>query len=690
MKRRRGKGRKILAKLTNVLIPLVILVMVFVFFSWHPASVKSSQYPRLANYFLKTPITDDEAVKLAKWDLVILGMQAQETSPEQIKKIKQLNPEIKILAYVASQEFPRGHYDKIESVNGPWHKLLAGMSDGWWLMRSNGEHFSSWPGNWSINVTNQAPVNASGQRWNTYLAQFMHDQVMSTGLWDGIFYDNVWGSASWVGDGDMDINRDGAKDNPTWLNTAWNEGMRTMLGKSRQLEGPDKIILGNGTNDYKDFLNGRLIENAYAWKDWVTDQYAYTDYMSYGQNPKSTVVNNNTANTGDWQNYRLMRYGLASTMMNNGYYSFDYGTQSHGELWWYDEYDVDLGQPISAAYNTDTGSSEIAPGLWRRDYEKGVVFLNSGKEGRIITLGDEEFEKISGKQDPTVNDGSRVNYVSLSGADGVIMYRPLSEIIGSPFVNGTFVRIFSATGERLRGGFYTYKRQYPGLSQIIIIDIDADGEMETIVAGRSGVDIYSSNGVKERTFYPYGEKYNKGVNIAVGDFGDDGTKKIITGTENGGGPHIRIFNNQGRLLSPGFFAYGTDYRGGVNVALGDLNGDGVDEIVAGAGVSGGPQIRIFNKDGKLLSAGWFAYDKKFRGGVNVSVGDLNGDGKAEIVTAPGFGGSPEVKVWDSRGKQIGKSFMAFDPSNKDGVEVLLNDINYDGSLEIIPTSPNVF
>ncbi|MFA6495484.1 MAG: hypothetical protein WCV50_00005, partial [Patescibacteria group bacterium] len=64
-------------------------------------------------------------------------------------------------------------------------------------------------------------------------------------------------------------------------------------------------------------------------------------------------------------------------------------------------------------------------------------------------------------------------------------------------------------------------------------------------------------------------------------------------------------------------AYAESFRGGVNVAAGDVNGDGTDEIIAGAGYTGGPHVRIFGESGNLLSQ-FFAYAESFRGGVNVA------------------------------------------------------------------------
>lgn len=654
-------------------------------------------YPRLANYFLKTPLTDAEATELARWDVVVLGMQAQTVSPDQIRRIRQLNPEVKILAYVAAQEFP-GHYDQIEAADGLWHRLLVGIDSSWWLLRPDGSTFSSWPGNRSLNVTPSAAVNLSGQRWNTYLPQFMHDQVMSSGLWDGIFYDNVWGSVSWVGDGQMDINRDGVRDDPVALNSQWHDGMTTLLATSRRLEGPAALILGNGSNDYQESLNGRLLENAYR-NSWTSDQQQYFGVMQQGRDPRVTIIDRTTLNTGQSTDYRSLRYGLASTLLQDGYYAYDWGDQNHAQLWWYDEYDAALGVPTSSpcrvtvSNRTASGcqiDSAAPEGLWRRDFERGAVFVNATSADTAVLFNGEEFEKLRGSQDSATNSGQKINVVQLASRDGLVVLRPLTELLHAAFINGQFARIFTAAGTSLRSGFFASRPQFPSGSQLLITDLNGDGSLETLAANKSVVTITNSAGRVTATIWPYGIGYTKGINLAVGDLNGDSTREIITGTEFGGGPHIRIFNAEGRLINPGFFAYGKNYRGGVNIAVGDLNGDGSAEIVAGAGVGGGPQVRIFNRDGKLLSAGWFAYDQKFRGGVNVAVGDITGDGQAEIITAPGSGATAEIKIWNDHGQQQGASWLAFDARNRGGAEVAATDLTGDGLADVIATSLNVF
>ena len=99
-----------------------------------------------------------------------------------------------------------------------------------------------------------------------------------------------------------------------------------------------------------------------------------------------------------------------------------------------------------------------------------------------------------------------------------------------------------------------------------------------------------------------------------------------------GGPHIRVFKTDGKIKFGGFFAFDKRERGGVSVALGDVNGDGKDEIIAGSGEGSVPRVRIFKGDGTIIREFTLA-SAPSREGVMVSVGDVNGDGRLEILAS---------------------------------------------------------
>lgn len=188
-------------------------------------------------------------------------------------------------------------------------------------------------------------------------------------------------------------------------------------------------------------------------------------------------------------------------------------------------------------------------------------------------------------------------------------------------------------------------------------------------------------------FMAYSPTFTGGVSVAAGDVNGDGYDEIVTAAGPGGGPHVRIFNGAPDidgypLLNElgGFYAYEPGFHGGVQVAVGDFNGDAQNDIVTSPGAGGGPHIKIFDGDHvlgstpSLATLGQFmAYAPTFTGGVTVGAADMGGgDDAAEVITGAGPGGGPHVKIIEPTGATMagtGDGFMAFDPLFRGGVNV---------------------
>ena len=180
---------------------------------------------------------------------------------------------------------------------------------------------------------------------------------------------------------------------------------------------------------------------------------------------------------------------------------------------------------------------------------------------------------------------------------------------------------------------------------------------------------------------PYGNLAVCGINIAMGNFDGDPASERIFGAGKGCGPHVKIYDDDPEDIMVGLFAYDPRFAGGVDVAAGDVDGDGIDEIITGAGPGGGPNVRVFKLDGTMLS-NFFAYSPSFPGGVNVAAGDVDGDGIDEIITGAGPGGGPNVRVFEPNGIRI-SNFYAYHSQFPGGVDVAAGDVTGTSNAEII-------
>jgi uncharacterized delta-60 repeat protein len=201
-----------------------------------------------------------------------------------------------------------------------------------------------------------------------------------------------------------------------------------------------------------------------------------------------------------------------------------------------------------------------------------------------------------------------------------------------------------------------------------------------------------------KTFKPFPDAALD-VRVARADFNADGIEDTAYVVGPGGGPLVRVVNGKtGQDLVPQQFAFEETFRGGLFVTAGDIDGDGRAELVLTPDQGGGPRVRVFTIFGGILTQrdDFFGIDDtSFRGGARAALGDLNGDGRPELIVGAGFGGGPRVAIYtgagllrgDANPQHLVQDFLPFlgdDASRlRNGVSVTAGDLNGDGYAEVI-------
>lgn len=222
----------------------------------------------------------------------------------------------------------------------------------------------------------------------------------------------------------------------------------------------------------------------------------------------------------------------------------------------------------------------------------------------------------------------------------------------------------------------------PGVEDVGRFAVGADA------GGSSAVVEYNRDGSVAATVTPF-PGFTGGVRTAVGDFNGDGVPELASGTGPGTTAEVKVLDGKtGAVLFDGqpFDAF----QGGVFVAAGDLDGDGKADLVITPDQSGGPRVEIFHGGDFARIANFFGIaDPGFRGGARATLGDLNGDGHADLVVSAGFGGGPRLSVFDGAGliqhqeNHLVGDFFAFSDLLRNGAYVAVGDVNGDGYGDII-------
>lgn len=201
------------------------------------------------------------------------------------------------------------------------------------------------------------------------------------------------------------------------------------------------------------------------------------------------------------------------------------------------------------------------------------------------------------------------------------------------------------------------------------------------------VKVFTRKGTELHSFFAFEETFHGGVDVAVAKTQQDRKSRIVVSSGRGESTRVRVFRlkNTGVVRELQISPFADAHTGGGNVAAGDVDGDGLDEIIVSvAGFSNGT-VKIYkaNKDKTVINE-FIAYGTDFRGGVAIASADINLDGKDDIITAPAQRGGPDVRVYTVNGKRIGENFNAYESEFRGGTMLAATPhFDRDRKVEII-------
>jgi hypothetical protein len=398
------------------------------------AGERGGTFPRLLGMNIGAKNYEDPRYQreLARLDVVVLGFYRgwapagyARNSPEAMRKavaaLKALNPRLLVGQYSVLNET----YDDPKDVATA--DLRGKLTEsGWWLKDAAGRKVQ-WTAQfnaWVVNYTNWARPDGAGLRWPQWLALRDHAAYFrDVPELDIVFFDNVFARprvrADWDGDG-----RDDDESDPRIL--AAHYAAHLAHWQAVRTTNPRAILVGNVADadlsnaEWRGQLEGGFLEGIMGLKwsietreGWPAMMKFYRTVMSNLKEPKIAAFNVH----GNPSDYRLFRYAYASCLLDDGYFSFTDVGREYSSVPWFDEYDFRLGRSVSRP--------PVAPwrdGVWRRDFENGLVLVNPTRESRTVTL-EPGYRRLAGNQDPKVNDGSAVTELVLRPKHGIVLRR---------------------------------------------------------------------------------------------------------------------------------------------------------------------------------------------------------------------------------------------------------------------------
>lgn len=386
-----------------------------------------TDYPRIMGMNIGKKNYDDPKYldALSRLNVVILGFypgwKGGTASIEMaVRAIKERNPKILIGQYTVLTE-TQDAKDRSSADSDRGEKL---DKEGWWLLNEKGERVQ-WTDKYKAfetNITHWTRPDDNGLRYPEWLARRDHDLYFRIPGFDIWYFDNALSkptvkNADWKRNGKDDINSD-----PEIAKTH-REGHVAEWQEAKQLR-PDMFLMGNSddlsSSEFSGKLHGAFLEaligtswSMERWQGWGKMMSRYHETMAHTAPPHLVGFNV----WGKKDDYQRMRYGLSSSLMDNGYFCYTDEKVGFSSVVWFDEYDLDLGAAIDPP--------AIKPwrnGIYRRNFEKGTVLVNPNGSPASVTL-EPRYKRFKGTQAPEVNNGLPVQNIILPGKDGIILIR---------------------------------------------------------------------------------------------------------------------------------------------------------------------------------------------------------------------------------------------------------------------------
>ena len=309
-------------------------------------SKKPPDFPKIASWLAKK----EELIESGKpYDLVMSGW----FTPEEAAELRENNPDVLILAGLTTTWV----WDNEDWMNfllviaNYGRETPMEITEEMYLHQPDGSRCGF---GWASDEWNHEEIYAMDPRnpeWVELVTSF-YEMVLAQPQHDGIIVDMVVDKQYWT---------DSISDEE------WLESTKAIYELIVELNTENKLIIFNAgarfsdIDAYSEYFDGYLMEN------FMGDQLKTTfdEGLEAADSEYIVIYGVDTDDTGV-VDLKKMRLGLTlSLLKDNTYFTYDFGPRDHGQAWWYDEYDVHLGEPLGDYYELDSA-------FWR-EFEHGIV-----------------------------------------------------------------------------------------------------------------------------------------------------------------------------------------------------------------------------------------------------------------------------------------------------------------------------